>query len=85
MYEVKPLNFYNLGFQSLLQKINSYRYNKAAMEAGGAAVLAANPNLLVVVDALYYGRDLTEATGAGEIALPGGGDSLVYAVHDYSW
>ena len=32
---------------------------KAAMEAAGAAVLAANPRLLVVVDALYYGRDLT--------------------------
>lgn len=58
---------------------------KAAMEAAGAAVLAANPDLLVVVDALYYGRDLTEATGKGEVVLPGAGDRLVYAVHDYSW
>ena len=58
---------------------------KRAMEAGGAAVLAVNPNMLVVVDALYYGRDLTEATGDGLIALPGEGGRLVYAVHDYSW
>jgi len=55
------------------------------MEAGGAAVLGANPDLLIVVDALYYGRDLSKATGAGEVALPGAGDRLVYAVHDYSW
>jgi endoglucanase len=55
----------------------------AAAERGGNAVLAANRNLLVMVEGLDYSLDLT-----GVYALPvtlDVADRLVYAPHDYSF
>lgn len=44
---------------------------KPAMERGAAAVANANAAVLVVVDALYYGRDLTRAGDAnGTVEVP---------------
>ena len=44
---------------------------KPAMERGAAAVANANADVLVVVDALYYGRDLTRAGDAnGTVEVP---------------
>ena len=44
---------------------------KPAMERGAAAVANANADVLIVVDALYYGRDLTRAGDAnGTVEVP---------------
>jgi len=44
---------------------------KPAMERGAAAVAGANADVLVIVDALYYGRDLTRAGDAnGTVEVP---------------
>ncbi len=55
----------------------------AAAERAAEAVLGADPDLLVFVQGLHYGADLS---GVRELplvlALP---DRLVYEIHDYAW
>lgn len=53
----------------------------AAAERGGKAVLAANPDLLVVVEGINYSLDFT-AVGALPVDL-GVAGRLVYSPHDY--
>lgn len=59
---------------------------RAAAVRGGRAVTEANPNLLVMVEGVGYGRDLTRAyhdpvpTDARELPR----DRLVYSPHEYS-
>ncbi len=57
-------------------------WRRASM-LGGEAVLAANPDLLVVIEGLHYATDLT-----GFYANPptlSVAHRLVYSAHDYSW
>ncbi|WP_158615529.1 cellulase family glycosylhydrolase [Acidipila sp. EB88] len=53
----------------------------AAAERGAAAVLATNPNLLIMVEGINYSLDLTEVA-ALPIKLPVA-NRLVYSPHDY--
>jgi endoglucanase len=56
---------------------------QAAAERGGNAVLAANPDLLVIVEGVAYAADLSgAATLPVELAVP---DRVVYSAHDYVW
>lgn len=60
----------------------AYDWHQAA-QAGGNAVLAADPGMLVIVDGLSYATDLT-----GVANLPVGlnvANRLVYAAHMYYW
>jgi endoglucanase len=55
-----------------------------AAQRGAACVLAANPNLLVMVEGVAYSLTLTGAAAA-PVVLPAGHDhQLVYSPHDYS-
>jgi endoglucanase len=55
-----------------------------AAQRGAACVLAANPNLLVMVEGVAYSLNLTGAAAA-PVVLPAGHDhQLVYSPHDYS-
>jgi endoglucanase len=55
----------------------------AAAERGGDAVLAANPNLLIMVEGVGYAGGLQGVVADPvELEVPG---RLVYSVHDYPW
>ncbi len=56
---------------------------RAAAERGGDAVLATNPNLLVMVEGISYGGNLQgAATDPVRLDIP---NQLVYSAHDYPW
>jgi endoglucanase len=56
---------------------------RAAAERGGDAVLATNPNLLVIVEGISYAGSLQgAATDPVQLSIP---DQLVYSAHDYPW
>ena len=56
---------------------------RAAAERGGDAVLAANPNLLVIVGGTEYSGNLTGvAEDPVRLSVP---QRVVYAPHDYRW
>lgn len=57
---------------------------RAAAKRGGDAVLAENPDLLVVVEGLAYATDLTGAydNPLAPLSVP---NRLVMSSHDYSW
>ncbi len=56
---------------------------KAAAERGGNAVLAVNPNLLIIVEGIGYAGHLRgAATNPVVLDVPG---RLVYSAHDYPW
>ncbi len=55
----------------------------AAAQQAGNVVLAANPNLLVIVEGVAYATDLRKA-GSLPIQLNAGGH-VVYSAHDYAW
>lgn len=52
-----------------------------AATCAGNAVLAANPNLLVIVDGLNFSTDLADVTANSIVLYPA--DKLVYAAHNY--
>ncbi len=54
----------------------------AAAERCGTALLAENPDLLILVEGTNFATDLSDA-GGRPIALPA--DRLVYSAHDYPW
>ncbi len=55
----------------------------SAAERGGEAVLSVDPDLLIVVEGLNFGRDL-QGVAARPIVLSVAG-RLVYSAHDYPW
>lgn len=56
---------------------------RRAAERAGNAILAANPNLLIIVEGVRFASDLRGAAAAPvRLELP---DRLVYSVHDYPW
>ncbi|GIW07883.1 MAG: hypothetical protein KatS3mg060_2688 [Dehalococcoidia bacterium] len=60
----------------------AYSWRDAA-ERAGAAILAENPDLLIVVEGIDHASDVRGAADA-PVRLPAPG-RLVYSVHDYVW